>query len=261
MLLHVLPQPVPASAQLVNLVVGDYLVRLAVSPDDVLAAQELRYRVFRGELGEGLPGADELRRDEDHFDSQFDHLLLCDRNSGECVGTYRLQTANSAKNGAGFYCDGEFQLAELPQTLLEQGIELGRACIAKEHRRSAALLALWRGLAAYLLHHGKRYLFGCCSLTGVDPQLARVAARWLELHGYQHGALRCGIRPGLGIDAGQVAESELAAFRLPHLFGTYLRYGAKVCGGPALDREFGTTDFLIVLDVAELTPRQRSMFF
>jgi len=261
MLLNVLPQPVRASAPFADLVVGDYLLRLATTEDDVRAAQELRYRVFRGELGEGLPGADELQRDEDRFDAQFDHLLLCERNSGDCVGTYRLQTAAAAKLGEGYYCDGEFHLAELPPSMLEQSIELGRACIAREHRRSAALLGLWRGLAAYLMHHGKRYLFGCCSLTGVEPQLARTAARWLELQGHLHEKLRVTVRPELRVEPGEVADAEVARFRLPQLFGTYLRHGAKVCGGPALDREFGTTDFLIVLDVAELSPRQRGMFF
>ena len=32
----------------------------------------------------------------------------------------------------------------------------------------------------------------------------------------------------------------------------YLRVGAGVCGPPALDREFGTTDFLVLLDTAPL---------
>jgi len=43
--------------------------------------------------------------------------------------------------------------------------------------------------------------------------------------------------------------------RTGELVGTYLRYGAKVLGPPALDRGFGTIDFLTVLDVAAMDPK------
>jgi putative hemolysin len=38
----------------------------------------------------------------------------------------------------------------------------------------------------------------------------------------------------------------------PALFQSYLNLGAKVCGGPALDRLFKTIDFLVVLDIEAL---------
>lgn len=250
-----------ASSTPMRVVAGDYEVQLAETEEQVRSAQELRYAVFCTELGEGLAGAHRIGRDEDRFDAQFEHLLLLDRESGIVVGTYRMQTAAMAHSGAGFYCDGEFVLGDLPSSILADAVELGRACIAKHHRRGIALLALWRGLAAYLQHRQKRYLFGCCSLTGTDARTAVVAAQWLRDQGHEDPALRARVRPGLGVPADEPSAAELAAFRLPQLFSTYLRHGARVCGGPALDREFGTTDFLIVLDVAGLSLRQRTLFF
>ena len=47
---------------------------------------------------------------------------------------------------------------------------------------------------------------------------------------------------------------------IPTLLGTYLRYGARVCGPPAIDRFFGTIDFLTLLDVAA-APRRVFMAF
>ena len=48
---------------------------------------------------------------------------------------------------------------------------------------------------------------------------------------------------------------------LSPLFDGYLSLGAKVCGAPAVDREFGTTDFLVLLDIEELEERTfRSLF-
>ena len=52
-----------------------------------------------------------------------------------------------------------------------------------------------------------------------------------------------------------------AAIELPSLFRTYLRYGTLVCGPPAIDREFKTIDFLVLLDSEALDPRSRALFF
>ena len=48
---------------------------------------------------------------------------------------------------------------------------------------------------------------------------------------------------------------------LPKLFSLYLRYGAKVCGEPALDRFFKTIDYLVLLDLADLDAQSRRIFF
>ena len=240
---------------------GDFLVRLAADAADVLAAQRVRFRVFHDELGESLAGAAELGRDEDRFDAHCDHLLLIDTVSNQVVGTYRMQTAERARGGAGFYCDGEFELAQLPLAIQNDAVELGRACILREHRRSIALFGLWRGIAEYLMRERKRYLFGCCSLTGVDVPLAATAAAWLLREGHQHTSVQVAVRAECAAAGPLPSVAALAAFELPPLFQTYLRYGARVCGGPALDREFGTTDFLVLLDVLELSARQRALFF
>jgi putative hemolysin len=42
--------------------------------------------------------------------------------------------------------------------------------------------------------------------------------------------------------------------RPPKLLSAYLSLGAKICGGPALDREFKTIDFLTFLDLDALSP-------
>ena len=39
------------------------------------------------------------------------------------------------------------------------------------------------------------------------------------------------------------------------MFKGYLRLGAKICGEPVFDHEFGTIDFLILLDVSGLPER------
>src|SRR6185503_11166609 len=90
--------------------------------------------VFNRELGEGLSSAWETGRDEDRFDAGCDHLLVEEVASRKPVGTYRLQTAAMAARHQGFYSDDEFDLDGLPAEVRDNAVELGRACVAREHR-------------------------------------------------------------------------------------------------------------------------------
>jgi len=47
----------------------------------------------------------------------------------------------------------------------------------------------------------------------------------------------------------------------PRLFRAYLDLSARLCGPPAIDREFGTIDFLTLLDLQTIPPRLRTRFF
>jgi len=49
--------------------------------------------------------------------------------------------------------------------------------------------------------------------------------------------------------------------RPPRLFRAYLEISARLCGPPAIDREFKTIDFLTLIDLARLPDRVRTRFF
>ncbi len=51
-----------------------------------------------------------------------------------------------------------------------------------------------------------------------------------------------------------------ASEKIPKLLRTYLAVGARICGPPAIDREFKTIDFLTLMDLESLHPRVRSRF-
>jgi putative hemolysin len=46
----------------------------------------------------------------------------------------------------------------------------------------------------------------------------------------------------------------------PRLLRAYFSIGAKICGPPAIDREFKTIDFLTLLDLHGLSSRARARF-
>ncbi len=147
---------------------ASYSVRIADCDEGVRAAQKLRYSVFNIELGEGLESSEASGLDVDQFDNVCDHLLVEAATTGEIVGTYRLQTGNNAALKLGYYSEQEFDFAPF-ESIREETVELGRACIAKEHRNMVVLGLLWKGTAQYSKIYGSRYLIGCSSITSTDP--------------------------------------------------------------------------------------------
>jgi putative hemolysin len=242
--------------------IGDsrYVVRFAQSGPELDAVLRLRFEVFNLELGEGLAASYDTGRDEDEFDAVCRHLMVVERASGTVVGTYRLQTSAMAAAGRGFYSATEFDLSGLPGSVLEDAVELGRACIAKSHRNTRVLFLLWRGLAAYVAHNRKRYLFGCCSLTSQDPAEAGRVLDYLASEGHMHPQLVVSPHRQFECLSGVEAPGK-GDVTIPRLFGIYLRYGAAVCGAPAIDRAFGTIDFFVLFDVDALTRQAHRAFF
>ena len=48
--------------------------------------------------------------------------------------------------------------------------------------------------------------------------------------------------------------------KVPKLLKTYLAIGARIAAPPAWDREFGTIDFLTLLDLRKISPGARNRF-
>jgi putative hemolysin len=225
-----------------------YEVRLAADEKDRSAAFRLRYEVFNLELGEGLPGAQASGLDRDEFDDVMDHVLVIDRGSGALAGTYRLQCG--AKALRGFYSAREFDFSPY-MPVADQLLELGRACLHRQHRTPTVILLLWQAIADYARGEGCRYLIGCSSLTSQTPSDGWAAWRQME----QQGCLAPGhwrTRPQPDYALPEACPSTTAA--IPRLLRSYLGVGAKICAPPAIDRAFGTIDFLTMLDLAVADP-------
>jgi putative hemolysin len=255
---------------------GRYLVRFAQTAEDLDAVLKLRFEVFNLELLEGFESSYRTQRDEDEYDQQCHHLMVIDQPTGQVIGTYRMQTTELARRGTGLYSRVEFDLSVLPAPLLDEAVELGRACVAKEHRNMRVLLLLWHGLAAYVAHNRKRYLFGCCSLTSQDPAEGKRVMDHLEANGFVHPTLRVLPQPGFQCYLEGHAPSWPPAttdaipqsrdvpptdVKIPRLMKIYLAYGAKICGPPAIDRQFKTIDYLGLIDVQELDKQTYRYFF
>jgi len=235
---------------------GKYKIRLAASEAERDAACRLRFKVFNLELGEGLMSSYSTGLDKDRFDHVCDHLLVEDRSSGEVVGTYRMQSGSEARRNWGYYSAQEFDFAPY-EPVRDQVLELGRASIDRDHRSSEVLTLLWRGITQYSKSYGLRYLIGCSSLNSQD--FAEGWAIYEQLSPFL-AAPEFRTRPTaphtLPPPNGQPQNHP----KIPKLLKTYIGVGARICGEPAWDREFGTIDFLTLLDLRQLTPAARNRF-
>jgi len=240
-----------------------YTIRFARNREEITAALRLRFNVFNLELGEGLQESYKSKMDLDKYDDQCNHLIVIENDSGKVIGTYRMQSSDQALKGEGFYTSDEFYLNQLPDRILKNAVELGRACIAKEHRSGRVLYMLWRGMAAYVQAMKKRYLFGCCSVTSQDPYLGCSIETYLRENNYYHSKYYVDVKKEFAcktLDEKSINKIE-STDELPTLFKLYLELGTLVCSPPALDKNFKTIDFLILLDICRLNEKSKALFF
>jgi putative hemolysin len=235
---------------------ASYTLRLASDAADVEAAQRLRFEVFNLELNEGLDTAYLSGRDADRFDDCCDHLLVEDVRSGAVVGTYRLQTGQLAAANLGYYSAQEFDFAPFEPIRCET-VELGRACVRKDHRKLAVLNLLWRGIAIYATERRAHYLIGCSSLTSQDGGVGLATYEALRAEHLVEERFRTAPVGEFRIAPQPIATEPPV---IPKLLRAYLSLGAKVCGPPALDQEFKTIDFLTLLDLRTLPVAVRNHF-
>ncbi len=261
-----------------DLTVGPLQVRLAETPEEVDAAQALRFRVFYEEMGAHAT-AETLasRRDADALDAVCDHLLVLDNSrqgDRKVVGTYRLIRREAAAKNGSFYSASEYDISPLIAYSGEI-LELGRSCIEKEYRTGTVMQILWKGLAAYMFRYDIKLMFGCASLPGADPEKHIVPLSYLYHHHLAPPALRAKALPERYIKMDRLPREAFdpdAAFdsmsfngikldakagpnSLPPLIKGYLRVGCAVGDGAVVDDQFNTTDVCIIFRTELITER------
>ncbi len=237
---------------------GHFLVKTAESGVELEECLKLRFEVFHKEF---MNKKRTFGVDIDKLDFLCDHLVIIDKRIGKTIGTYRL---NCSRYTDTFYSSGEFHL---DQVLTEPGykLEMGRACIHKDYRNGAVMGLLWRGIAEYIQLTESKYLFGCASIKTMDKYESALIYKWLCDNGHMMSEYDivptrkyrfAGFYECLEYIEGSNSSVKPEAIRdmIPTLFHSYIRAGAKACGEPALDRDFGCVDFLILLKMDEMSP-------
>ena len=235
-----------------------YTIRIAKTEEEVEAALRLRYRVFKEELNRNFTFSGQI--DKDQYDDQSHHLIVIDNESEEVVGTYRLQTYEQARSGNGFVSEKRFRIDQFPDKVLQNAVEVGRACISPEHRSGRVLFLLWKGFAGYLTHFNKRYLFGYAAFSTTNLGTVLNTCRHLRDEGHYHPDYYIEARPQYKIDQSKHAGSS-NDIDIPPLFENYLNVDSMVCSEPSFDDEVKLAHCLILLDVENISDRTRKLFF
>lgn len=257
-----IPSETPSGTAAGSSAAPRYSLLLSTDPGMIEAAQRLRYDVFTSTPGFAVPAAGGDGRDADRFDEFCDHLLVRDDDTGELVGCYRMLAPTGAIAAGGLYTATEFDIRAL-DPLRPSLVEMGRAVVRDGHRNGGVVLLMWAGILAYLDRYGYDHVTGCVSvpiggeddgrapgsqLRGVrDFILSRHAAP-PEYRVYPHRPV---VVDGTGID--DIAPP--ARPSVPALMRGYLRLGARVCGEPAHDPDFGVGDFCVLLGKAHADTR------
>lgn len=252
--------------------IGPLEVRLAGTRKEIRRAQKLRYRVFYRD-GNAIADAATMlaRRDKDAFDRICDHLLVIDhaampsvkaplRRRPPVVGTYRLLAQDAAARHNGFYTQSEFNIASLVQRHRElRFLELGRSCVLPRYRNKRTVELLWHGVWSYVRQNGFDVMIGCASLEGTDPDRLALPLSFLHHFARAPEDWRATALPHRRVEMNRMSKEAIdpkAALReLPPLIKGYLRLGAFVGDGAVIDRQFGTTDILIILPVSAISAR------
>jgi len=234
-----------------------YTIRIAKTEQEVDAALKLRYDVFKKELNRNFRFNKE--RDKDEFDDQAHHLIVIDNESDSVVGTYRMQTYEQAQSGNGFVSSKRFHIDQFPESVLHNAVEVGRACISKEHRNGRVLFLLWKGFAGYLTHFEKRYLFGYSAFESKNPAAVFNTYRILKEEGKIHPEYDIEVRDPYKFPV-QANGQDSDEIDIPPLLKNYLDVGCYVCSKPSVD-EKNLSHCIILLDIETISDRIRKLFF
>ncbi|MBK5932974.1 ornithine-acyl[acyl carrier protein] N-acyltransferase [Rhodovulum imhoffii] len=246
-----------------------FQLRLAETPEDLRAAQRLRYNVFVAELGgSGALVDHDQRLEKDRFDPFYDHLILVDTRRDRAaldhvVGVYRLLRCDQALKMGRYYSEDEYDLTPLKKSG-RRLLELGRSCVHPEYRGGTALVYLWNGLADYVLEHGIEVLFGVASFHGTD--IGALAQPLSYLH-HNHLAppwLRVRTQPDhfqtMDLLPPDRIDRRAAMLAMPSLIKGYLRLGGFVGEGAFVDHDFNTIDICLLMDTARMNAKYRAYY-
>ena len=249
---------------------GRFTVRLAETEAEVAAAQRLRYHVFVEEMGASASPEDAAeRRERDRYDPYFEHLLLIDHENTDpdielgVVGVYRLMLRDRARTGIGFYGVSEYDLSKL-MDYPRNSVELGRSCVAKDHRGGAGMHLLWTGLGEFVTSNDVSIMFGVASFHGSETAPIAQALSYLHHNHLAPEDLR--VR---AVDDHFVAMDILppdqidriqAMRQIPALIKAYIRLGGFVGEGAFIDYDFNTVDVCLLMDTSRMVQRYRSFY-
>ncbi|MCF3973112.1 GNAT family N-acetyltransferase [Paracoccus salsus] len=144
---------------------GRYQARLAETPQDVHAAQRLRWLCF---IARNEGRDDGVQIDSDALDADCRHMLVEEVATGTLVCCFRfLQLAGGSEIGRSY--SAQFYNLKALESFDGPMVEMGRFCIHPEQRDPDIIRISWAAMTRFVEAAGIEMLFGCSSFVGTEP--------------------------------------------------------------------------------------------
>lgn len=243
---------------------GRYRVRFSRAPEDIEAAQRLRFRAFiAGRPGAVLEGDRARGLDSDSYDAECLHALVEDAVDGRLVCCFRMMHLASGAEIGRSYSAQHYELSGLTEFPAPM-VEMGRFCMDPECRDPEVIRVAWTAMTAYVEEHGVELLFGCSSFHGVDAEAYMDAFAYLkERHLAPKRWLPRVKAPRVFRFAKQLRlrrpDMKLAMRRMPPLLRSYLLLGGWVSDHAVIDNDLNTLHVFTGVEISRVPPRRRRL--
>lgn len=225
-----------------------YQARFDDTQADILAAQALRHRCFRG--GEGL--------DADPYDDMCRHMLVEEVSTGKLVACFRLMPFQDGASIGDSYSAQFYELSAL-RDYDSPMIEMGRFCIDPDAQDGADILRVaWGAMTHYVDQENIGLMFGCSSFQGTDE------ARYLDTFALLRDRHIAPKRWLPRVKAPKVfrfaqrlrrtPDAKRAMLGLPPLLRTYLMMGGWVSDHAVVDHDLNTLHVFTGVEIASVPP-------
>ena len=99
-----------------------------------------------------------------------------------------------------------------------------------------------------------------CGRSPFVIDAARVLA-YLRENDHIHPTLHVSPRPEFEVMSAAAPGIEADGVKIPQLMHLYLTYSSKICGTPAIDRQFKTIDFFTIFDQHAVSKKTQKFLF
>ena len=228
------------------------------NPNELKEIQKLRYQYLLRDFNPELPieGID-----NDGHDATSDSVIVEDMENHLIVGTYRLSTKETVGNNR-FISEDEFNISEMKKGDFEI-LELGRAVVHGDYRTGAVINLLWAGIFEYIRIKNCKYIFGTCSLHGVDPSVHNMTLAYLNknliFQDYNILSTHNSFSYPSYQDIDNYSDDE-AYNQLPALLKAYIKFGVKVSTNGYIDYDFNSCDCMTIINVDEINPKMVNFY-
>ncbi|CUJ88603.1 hypothetical protein RUE5091_00732 [Ruegeria denitrificans] len=231
---------------------GRYRVRLAQSPQDVAAAQQLRMLAF---------GTD--KPDQDEFDPLCAHILVEDARADEqLVCCFRMLIMADGTEIGRSYSAQYYDLSALTG-FNGRLVEMGRFCVHPDWTDPDILRVAWGAMTAYVDQNNVEMLFGCSSFAGTETEDYLDAFAMLK---YRHLAPKRWLPRVKAPDVFRFAtrlrrrpDAKKAMLRMPPLLRTYLMMGGWVSDHAVVDRKMNTLHVFTGLEIGAIPQARKRL--